>query len=208
MSLSAAHLLVVFGTLGVGVVLFLETGLLLGLVLPGETMTILAGAFSRGVGAGHPHPQLGWVMLSAGLGAIAGGQLGYALGRAVGPRLLDRPDGRVFRRAHVQRTERQFARHPVATLLVARFMPFIRTLATPAAGIAGMPAARFAATNAIGGALWAVSVAAVGYVLGGLVQIERYTTVATLGILAASTTPLLAHALWVRLRPRTATPGG
>jgi len=181
-----------YGTIGIGVILFLETGLLVGLVLPGETLTILAGAYSRG-GGHHPHPQLALVIAAAALGAVAGGQCGYLIGRVVGPRLFQRADGRIFKREYVERTRHHFARFGSRTILIARFIPFVRTLASPAAGMGAMEQRRFAALNLAGGLVWAVTVALIGYVLGGLLRIDRYTALVTLGIVAASLTPLLVH---------------
>src|SRR5438128_2681281 len=139
------HLLATYGVIGVGIVLFLETGVLLGLLLPGETLTILAGAFSHVHHHAQPHPSLALVMLLAGLGAALGGQLGYALGRRTGTALHDRPDGRIYRRAYLDRTHEYFERYGTETILIARFVPFVRTLSSPAAGIAEMPIRRFTA---------------------------------------------------------------
>src|SRR5256885_3009917 len=144
MLFDASKLLADYGAIGIFVILFLETGLLLGLLLPGETLTIVAGAYSHGTAAGTPHPDLAAVIVAAALGAILGGQLGYALGRRIGPSLLDRPDGRVFKRRYVEWTRAHFERNGPSTLLIARFLPFIRTVVSPAAGIGGMEAGQFA----------------------------------------------------------------
>jgi membrane-associated protein len=181
-----AHLLGTYGVVGVGIVLFLETGLLLGLLLPGETLTILAGAFSHSHHAGQPHPQLALVILCAGAGAALGGQLGYLLGARMGTALHDRPDGRIYKRSHLEHTHAYFERYGPETVMVARFVPFVRTLASPVAGIAEMSVRRFAVYNFAGAALWAVTVATVGYLLGGVLDVERHALVVTLGILAGS----------------------
>lgn len=181
-----AHLLATYGVLGIGAVLFLETGLLLGLLLPGETLTILAGAFSHAHHAGQPHPALLLVIVMAGLGAALGGQLGYVLGRRTGEALHERPDGRIYRRAHLERTHAYFERYGAETVLIARFVPFVRTLASPVAGVAEMPLRRFALYNVAGAGAWAVIVATIGYLLGGVVDVEHNALVVTLGILAGS----------------------
>jgi membrane-associated protein len=185
----AGHLLATYGVVGVGVILFLETGVLLGLLLPGETLTILAGAFSHVHHAGQPHPQLGMVMLLAGLGAALGGQLGYVIGRRTGDALQNRPDGRIYRRAYLERTHEYFERYGPETVLIARFVPFVRTLASPAAGIAEMPVRRFTVYNVAGAAVWAVVVASAGYVLGGILDVDRHALPITLGILVVSAIP-------------------
>lgn len=193
--LSAPHLLAVYGVVGLGIVLFLETGLVLGLVLPGETLTILAGAYSHVSDAGAPHPQLVLVIAAAALGAVAGGQVGYLFGRLVGAPLLERPDGRIFKRRHLERTRQYFARFGARTIVIARFVPFVRTLSSPVAGIAMMPAETFTLFNLLGGIAWAVTVALAGYALGGLLDVNAHALAITLGILALSFLPLLFHRL-------------
>jgi membrane-associated protein len=183
------HLLATYGVVGIGVVLFLETGLLLGLLLPGETLTILAGAFSHVQHHGQPHPQLALVMLLAGLGAALGGQLGYAIGRRTGDALQHRPDGRIYKRRYLERTHEYFARYGPETILIARFVPFVRTLSSPAAGIAEMSVRRFTVYNVASAAAWAVVVATIGYVLGGILDVDRHALPITLGILVVSAFP-------------------
>jgi membrane-associated protein len=195
-----AQLIADYGAIGIFVILFLETGFLLGLLLPGETLTIVAGAYSHQTVAGTPHPDLAAVMAAAALGAILGGQLGYLLGRRVGPSLLDRPDGRVFKRRYVDWTHEHFERYGPRTLLIARFLPFIRTIVNPAAGIGRMDAGRFALFNAVGGVFWAVTVTMVGYVMGGLFNVDRYALLVTIGVVVASVAMLMLHQLWQRSR--------
>jgi membrane-associated protein len=196
--LNATHLLETYGVAGIGVILFLETGVLLGLLLPGETLTILAGAYSRGGSAAGIHLNLGLVIVAAAAGAIAGGQLGFLLGRRAGPALFERRDGRVFRRSHLLRTRAYFERFGRSTILIARFVPFVRTFASPAAGAAGMPAVSFTAYNALGGVAWALAVATLGYLLAGVVSIDRYALVVTICIAAVSLVPLVLHLRAVR----------
>jgi membrane-associated protein len=193
--LSAPHLLADYGLVGLGVVLFLETGLVVGLVLPGETLTILAGAYSRVDHGGAPHPQLALVIAAAALGAVCGGMVGYLLGRLVGAALLERPDGRIFKQHHLERTHRYFARFGARTIVIARFVPFVRTLANPVAGIATMPLKTFSLFNLLGGVLWAITVSLVGYELGSLLNVNANALAITLGILALSLLPLLLHRL-------------
>jgi membrane-associated protein len=196
------HLLATYGVVGIGVVLFLETGLLLGLLLPGETLTILAGAFSHVHHVAQPHPQLGMVMLMAGLGAALGGQVGYAIGRGTGEALHDRPDGRIYKRRYLERTHEYFERYGAETILIARFVPFVRTLSSPAAGIAEMPVRKFTVYNFASAAVWAVGVATIGYVLGGVLDVDRHALLITLGILIVSALPGAIEV--VRHRRRTA----
>ncbi len=198
MLLSAGHLLSSYGVIGIGVILFLETGVLLGLVLPGETLTVLAGAYSHIASPGSPHPYLGLVIAAAACGAILGGQVGYLIGRRAGPKLFDRPDGRIFRRSQLERTTSYFARFGKSTILIARFVPFVRTLSSPAAGAGGMSLQTFTAYNVAGGLAWAITVASLGYVLGGLISIDRYALFVTVGIAAVSLIPLGLHVREIR----------
>jgi membrane-associated protein len=191
MDLSPSHLLASYGVIGIGVILFLETGVLLGIVLPGETLTVIAGAYSHSSGPGGTHPSLGLVMLAAGTGAVAGGQMGFLLGRRAGPRLFDRPDGLVFRQSYVERTREYFRRFGKRAILIGRFVPILRTFVSPAAGVGGMPAATFARFNLLGGIAWAIVVATIGYIVGGLVSIDRYALAVTAAIALVSLVPLI-----------------
>ncbi len=206
MLLSAGHMLDSYGVIGVGIILFLETGVLLGVLLPGETLTVIAGAYSHVSTRGSPHPSFVLVVGAAACGAIAGGELGFAIGRRAGPPLFERPDGRVFRRSQLERTSAYFDRFGRSTILLARFVPFVRTMVSPAAGAAGMPAATFSAYNVLGGIAWAIAVAGLGYVLGGFVAIDRYALWVTAGIATLSLIPLIIHLR--ALRGRLAGGGG
>jgi membrane-associated protein len=189
--LNAPHLFAQFGVIGIGVILFIETGLLVGLVLPGETLTVIAGAYSNVSGPSGTHPSFPLVIVAAGLGAIAGGQLGYLIGRRVGPRLFERPDGRIFKRSQLERTREYFRRFGSRAVIIGRFVPFVRTLVSPAAGVGEMPARTFVPLNIAGGAIWAAVVATIGYVVGGIVSIDRYAVLVTAGIAAVSLVPLI-----------------
>jgi membrane-associated protein len=185
----AGHLLATYGVLGIGAILFAETGLLVGLLLPGETVAILGGAYSHVHHAGQPHPQLAMVILVAAAGAALGGQLGYLIGRRAGQALLDRPDGRLYRREQLERTHAYFEHYGAQTIVIARFLPFVRTLSSPAAGVAEMPVRRFTAYNVGGALLWATVVASLGYMLGGVLDVDHHALLITLGIVAVSVTP-------------------
>jgi membrane-associated protein len=191
MAFNASQLLASYGIVGIAVILFLETGLLIGLVLPGETLTILAGAYSHSGGPTGTHPSFVLVITAAATGAVAGGQMGFLLGRRVGPRLFDRPDGVVFRRRQLERTREYFRRFGKRAIVIGRFVPFVRTLVSPAAGVSDMPATTFARFNLLGGVAWAVIVTTIGYIVGGLVSIDRYALFVTVGIAAVSLVPLI-----------------
>lgn len=201
--LSAQHLLISYGVLGIGVILFLETGLLLGIILPGETLTVLAGAYSHVGGPTGAHPSLVLVIAAAGCGAIAGGQLGYLLGRRAGPRIFARPDGILFKRSRLDRTREYFRRFGANAIVIGRFVPFLRTLVSPAAGVSGMPPRRFVAFNTAGGAIWAVAIATVGYLIGGVISVDRYALLVTVGIAGVSLVPLVLEIRAIRAQDQS-----
>jgi membrane-associated protein len=191
MLLSASHLLASYGVIGIGIILFMETGLLIGIVLPGETLTVIAGAYSHSAGPSGTHPSLGLVMVAAATGAVGGGQLGFLIGRRAGPPLFDRPDGLLVKHAYLERAHQYFDRFGRRAIVIGRFVPFLRTFVSPAAGVSGMPWVPFTRFNLIGGIAWAIVVATIGYIVGGIVSIDRYALLVTLGIAVVSLIPLI-----------------
>jgi membrane-associated protein len=167
--LNAQSLLAAFGTLlevGVLVVLFAETGLLIGFFLPGDTL-LFAGGFAAAGGIPHVHPHLGLLILAAAIGALAGAQTGFWIGRRAGPALFDRPNSKLFKRAYVDKAEIYFRRFgPGKAVVLARFVPIVRTFLNPLAGMLEMPARDFALWQVVGGLGWTVGVTLLGYFLG------------------------------------------
>jgi membrane-associated protein len=199
---NAESLIASYGLIGLGVIIFAEIGLLLGLVLPGETLLVLAGAYSRGGVAHQPHFSLLTVMAVAAAGAIGGGFCGYVIGYRAGPPLFHRPNSRIFRPVYVERTHHYFERYGVRTVLVARFVPFVRTLASPAAGVGRMPISSFATYNIIGGLVWAVVIPLIGFGLAHAIPVGKNVLPITLVVGAVSCIPLVTE--WVRHRRRAA----
>lgn len=148
---------------GLFLIVFAETGLLLGFFLPGDSLLITAGF------AAQKFPnEFSLVILIPLLivAAVLGDATGYQIGRQAGRRLFQREDSRWFRRSHLVRAEQFYARHGGKTIVLARFLALVRTFAPTVAGAAGMPYAQFAMYNVAGGVLWVVSMTLVGYVLG------------------------------------------
>jgi membrane-associated protein len=184
------HLLSTFGTVGLLAIVFAETGLLVGFFLPGDSLLVLAGLFSA-VRTGPVHLNLAIVVIGLFVAAVAGAQTAYAIGRRAGPALFRRPDSRLFRQEHVQRAQRYFDEYGPKTIVVARFIPVVRTFANPIAGVAGMQTRTFALYNAVGAALWAGGVTALGFVLGKTVPgAQDHLTLIEAAIIAASLIPL------------------
>jgi membrane-associated protein len=198
---NAESLIATYGLVGLGFIIFAEIGLLLGVVLPGETLLVLAGAYSRSAGAHHPHFSLPAVMAVAALGAVLGGFLGYVLGYRAGPALFHRPNSRFFRKEVVDRTHAYFERYGARTIIIARFVPFVRTVVSPAAGVGRMPMRPFATYNALGGVFWAVVIPAIGYSLASLFPVTHHVLPLTLAIGTVSLIPLATE--WFRHRRNT-----
>ena len=190
--LNPTHLLNVFGTLGIFAILFAETGLLIGIVLPGDSLLFTAGLLSSIHRHGDVHLNLLAVMGAALLGAILGAETGYILGRKVGPRLFNRPDSRFFKQQYVVRTHEYLERYgPARAIMLARFVPVVRTLMNPLAGAVNMDSGVFTAANFVGGVLWAVGVTLAGYLLGKSIHnVDHYILPIVAVIIVASLIPV------------------
>ena len=158
------------GLIGVLAIIFAETGLLIGLAFPGDSLLFVAGVAASGSGAaisGGAHLKTLPLFIGAPLAAIIGAQVGHMLGAIFGRKLFDRPDGRVFNQQRVASTEKWLNKYGVGRALVlARFIPVIRTLINPMAGITHISAKRFFIWNAVGGVIWTELVLGIGYVVG------------------------------------------
>jgi membrane-associated protein len=167
-ALDPKHLLETFGVLGLFAIIFAETGLLIGFFLPGDSLLVLAGLVSAVGAKSGLDIRINILVVTAGLfvSAVAGAQTGYFIGRKAGPALFNRPNSRLFKHAHVEKAQRYFDKYGPRTIVVARFIPIVRTFANPMAGVAEMPVRTFTTFNLIGGALWTVGVTMLGWVLG------------------------------------------
>jgi membrane-associated protein len=158
------------GVLMLVAIVFAETGLLVGFFLPGDSLLVTAGVFAA---AGHL--DIMSVLLLCSAAAIAGDQVGYWIGARTGPRIFRREDSLLFRRAHLLRAQQFYDRHGGKTIILARFMPIIRTFAPVVAGVGTMAYRRFVAFNVVGGVLWVWSMALLGFSLGHAVpDIDRH----------------------------------
>jgi membrane-associated protein len=171
--LDPKSLLSSLGTIGVFVVLFAETGLLIGFFLPGDSLLFTAGLFCTANKV--LHLSLPAVLVAAAAGALLGAQVGYLIGRRVGPRLLDRPD-RPRLHQGVVRTREALEKYGTAKAIVlARFIPVVRTVLNPLAGTVGVPARVFTLWQVVGGLIWSLGVTLAGYGLGSRIpNIDRY----------------------------------
>lgn len=183
------------GLIGVIAIIFAETGLLIGMAFPGDSLLFAAGVAASSVGENY----LGGAALSpvplfigTALAAIIGSQVGYLFGAKFGPKLFDRPDGRFFTRARVESTEKWLLRYGVGkTVFISRFTPFARTLINPVIGTIGYPAKKFLFWNVLSGLVWTQGVVGLGYVLGNMSD----------GEVNGYLLPLVGAALWLTVIP-------
>jgi membrane-associated protein len=142
-------------------IVFTETGLLIGFFLPGDSLLITAGLV-----AATGHLNIWWLNGLLIVAAIVGDSVGYAIGWRAGPRLFTRPKSRLFNPKHIERTRAFYVRHGAKTIVIARFVPIIRTFAPVVAGVGQMEYRRFLAYNVAGGVAWVTSMTWAGYALG------------------------------------------
>jgi membrane-associated protein len=198
--LDPTHLINTFGLLGIMVVLFAECGLLVGFFLPGDSLLFTAGLLAAG---GLIAPL--WVLLVLlPLAAIAGNLVGYWIGRTAGPAVFTRPDSRLFKAAYVDRAQAFFDRNGSRTILLARFVPIVRTFATVMAGAAKMDVRRYALSSVVGGVLWAAGVTLLGYWLGQVAVVRDHLELFILGIVALSLVPVVIEVVRGRRESRRA----
>ena len=158
------------GLIGVLAVIFAETGLLVGLAFPGDSLLFIAGVAASGSGAAilggaSLNPVL--LFIGAPIAAILGSQVGHWFGSTYGRKLFDRPDGRFFNRQRVLATEKWLTKYGTGKALVlSRFIPFVRTLINPLAGIVGIPMKKFLVWNITGAVIWTQLVLGAGFILG------------------------------------------
>jgi membrane-associated protein len=188
--LDPTHLINTFGLAGMMVILFAECGLLVGFVLPGDSLLFTAGLL---VAVGLVAP-LWLVLLLLPVAAVAGNLVGWWIGRAAGPAVFDRPNSRWFKRQHVERAQEFFDRNGARTIILARFVPVVRTFATVMAGVARMDFRRFALYSLVGGIAWTTSVTMLGYWLGQVAVVRNHVELFILGIVALSLVPVAIEA--------------
>ena len=176
-----------FGMLGVLAIVFVESGLLVGFFLPGDSLLFTAGLLS----ANDVLPDLWVLLVTIPIAAIAGDQVGYAIGRKAGPSIFNRPESRFFHKENVARAQEFFDRHGPRTIVLARFVPIVRTFAPVVAGVARMRYRTFLTYNIVGGVLWGVGVTTLGYFLGQVEWVKANIEFVLIAIVGISVTPML-----------------
>lgn len=183
-----------FGTLGLLAIIFAESGLLVGFFLPGDSLLFTAGLLaSKGT------LNLAVVALGCAAAAIAGDQVGYVIGRRAGPAVFRRPDSRFFHKRNADRAKVYFELNGPRTVILARFIPVIRTFIPVVAGVGQMNYRKFVTYNIVGGVLWGCGVSVAGYFLGkSIPNIDHWLLPIIMGIVAVSFVPVIRELLRMR----------
>jgi membrane-associated protein len=177
------------GLLLIGAMVFAESGLLVGFFLPGDTLLFTAGFF-----AAQGQLPLGWLLLVVVVAAIAGDSVGYSIGRRTGHLIFRKPDGLFFRQEYIAKAEAFYEAHGGKTIILARFVPIIRTFAPLVAGVGKMPYKRFVSFNVIGATAWGAGVVMLGHWLGSKIpNIDKYLLPMVLLATLFTFSPMLLH---------------
>jgi membrane-associated protein len=205
-ALDPGRLLTTFGLLGLLVVVFVESGLLIGFFLPGDSLLFTAGLLSK---TGVLDVPIWLLVLLVPLAAIAGDQVGYVIGSKAGPAIFNRPDSRFFQQEYVDKAYGYFERYGARTIVLARFVPVVRTFAPVVAGVARMRYRTFLTYNIVGGILWGAGVLLAGYLLGSVGFVREHVEAVILAIVAVSVLPIVLEVVRSRREkrgPRTDAP--
>jgi membrane-associated protein len=180
--------------------------------LPGDSLLFTAGFLASGpdslLDKGLPHLNLPLLLIGTLIAAIAGDQVGYLFGSRVGPALFNRPNSRFFKREYVEKAQSYFDRYGAKTIVLARFVPIVRTFAPIAAGVGRMPKRRYTLYNLIGAIAWGFGITFLGFLLGGIPPVrdfvENYIDVILLAAVVLSLGPTALHLLSNRRKAKRA----
>jgi membrane-associated protein len=177
------------GILAIAAIIFAESGMMLGFFLPGDTLLLAAGVF-----AAQGKLPLAFTIAIIALAAILGDNTGYSIGRVMGPRLFKKKDGILFRHEYVERAENFYEKYGSKTMLLAHFVPIVRSFAPLVAGVGKMPRLKFFLFDAIGDTVWAALVTLLGYWFGSRIKnIDHYILPTVIFVMIASFSPMLWH---------------
>lgn len=181
-------------------IVFAETGLLVGFLLPGDTLLFFAGLLTfTGVVTltGNPGVDVWLVSLAIGVAAFLGGEVGYLIGHKAGPAIFERKESGLFSTTNVQRTNRFFERFGALAIILARFVPIVRTFAPVAAGVAHMNYRKYSLYNLTGALIWGVGVTMAGFLLAHIPWVkdfaEKYIDLVLLGVVVVTVIPTAFH---------------
>lgn len=179
------------GYIGLFIIIFSECGLLIGFFLPGDSLLFTAGVLaSAGIF------NITWLITICFIAAVFGDSTGYWIGRKIGPKVFTRENSLLFNKEHIERTRKFYEKHGPKTIILARFLPIIRTFAPLLAGVGQMEYKTFVSFNIVGGALWAIGMPLLGYFLGSLIpDVDKYLLPIVLLIIVLSFLPGIFHFL-------------
>jgi membrane-associated protein len=184
-------------------IIFAECGLLIGFFLPGDSLLFMVGLFVASGVIGIP---IAVACLLLTIAAVAGNLTGYWVGYRAGPPLFNRPDSRFFKRQHVEKTHSFFDKYGSRAIVLARFVPIVRTFITAMAGVGRMDFRQYATYSAIGGVLWATGVTLLGYFLGTIPFVKDNIELILIGIVGVSVIPIVIEAYRHRRQEQRARP--
>jgi membrane-associated protein len=201
--LQPEHLIDNFGFAGLLLIIFAECGLLIGLVFPGDSLLLIAGLL---INDGKLDQPLWLACVLLWVAAMAGNVVGYEIGRRAGPAVFDRPNSRIFKQEYVEKTTAFFAKHGPRAIVLARFVPIVRTLITFLAGTGRMDRRLYLVFSAVGGFLWAVGVTVAGHQMGEIDFVREHIELILIGVVALSVLPIGVHLARERRGGRRAAP--
>jgi membrane-associated protein len=204
--LDPANLIQGFGAyalLGVAIIIFAETGLLIGFLFPGDTLLILTGVLAI---SGTFKVHIAIVCAVIALAAFLGGEMGYLIGHKAGPRIFEKRESGLFSKKNVERTNAFFVRFGPIAVILARFVPIVRTFAPIAAGVGHMPWKRYTLYNLIGAVIWGAGLTYAGFLAGHIPGVadfvEKYIDVVLLGVVLIVLIPTVFHYVQSFVRAR------
>lgn len=202
--LDPERLIETFGLIGIFLIVFAESGLLIGFFLPGDSLLFTAGFLASGPSSvpDSLHLPLVPLLLGTWIAAVAGDQVGYLFGQRVGPALFRRPESRFFKQENVDKAQAFFDKHGPKAIVLARFVPIVRTFTPITAGVSRMEYRTFVTFNVIGGTIWAFGVTLLGYFLGQVAVVEQNLELAILMVVGISVMPIAIEVLKARREHR------
>jgi membrane-associated protein len=184
-----------FGLIGIIAIVFLETGFFFGFFFPGDSLLFTAGLL-----ASQGYLPLAGLAVGAFIAAVLGDSVGYAFGKKVGPALFSREDSKLFKREHLAHAQHFYEKYGVRTIVLARFIPIVRTFAPIVAGIGAMEYKRFLRFNIIGGLLWTVVIIGLGYGFGSIIPDPDKYLLPAIGLIIIVSVIPAAREIWKRRR--------
>lgn len=188
---SPEHIIQAGGVLLIALIIFAESGLLIGFFLPGDTLL-----FGAGLAASQGELSLPWLIAAVVLAAIIGDNVGYSIGRRTGHRIFNKKDGILFKQEYLEKSEKFYEAHGGKTIILARFTPIVRTFAPVVAGASKMTRQRFFAFNVLGGILWGAGMPLLGYFIGSKIPgLDKYIELVIIGVVILSLLLAFSHIL-------------